>query len=228
MSAARKPLLESYLRDRENAATVDEFTQIIPRLPPPQPAAPITEQPAEIKTGPTHDAATYLLQLPPEYRTGRNWPVLIVLHQSGSMAADILKRWSEAAGENGYILVAPEWSQGLGGDYGYTDREHAVVLDTLRDLRRRFAVDSDRVFLFGLGQGGEMAFDVGLSHPDLFAGVLPMSAGPRMFATKVLYQRAVSAFLHRGRRPLRRGNQEEPSRSVCRLGQPVSDDVGPV
>jgi pimeloyl-ACP methyl ester carboxylesterase len=110
--------------------------------------------------------------------------VLFVLHQSGETPEDMLKRWSEAAGENGYILVAPEWSQGLGGDYGYSDREHAVVLDMLRDLRRRFAVDSDRVFLFGLGQGGEMAFDVGLSHPDLFAGVLPMSAGPRMFARK--------------------------------------------
>jgi pimeloyl-ACP methyl ester carboxylesterase len=180
----RGPLLASYLQDRENAATVDEFTQIIPRLPPPYPEAATTAQPAEMKTGAGRDAASYHLQLPPEYRLGRNWPVLIVLHESGATPADMLKRWSDAAGENGYILVAPEWSQGLGGEYSYSDREHAVVLDTLRDLRRRFAVDSDRVFLFGLGQGGEMAFDVGLSHPDLFAGVLPMSAGPRMFAKK--------------------------------------------
>src|SRR5262249_53322092 len=40
-------------------------------------------------------------------------------------------------------------------------------------------VDEDRVFLFGLGEGGAMAFDVGLGHPDLFAGVLPMGAGPQ-------------------------------------------------
>jgi pimeloyl-ACP methyl ester carboxylesterase len=179
-----KLLLDSYLRDSENAATVDEFTQFIPRLPPPEPEEKITDQPVEMKSGAGRDAASYLLQLPPEYRPGRNWPVLIVLHQSGETPADMLKRWSEAAGDNGYILVAPEWGQGLGGAYGYSDREHAVVLETLRDLRRRFAVDSDRVFLFGLGQGGEMAFDMGLSHPDLFAGVLPMSAGPRLFARK--------------------------------------------
>jgi pimeloyl-ACP methyl ester carboxylesterase len=182
----RKQLLDSYLRDKENLATVDEFTQFIPRLPPPEPERNITDQPVETKTGAGRDAASYLLQLPPEYRPGRNWPVLIVLHQAGETPADMLKRWSEAAGANGYILVAPEWGQGPGGAYayGYSDREHAVVLGALRDLRRRFAVDSDRVFLFGLGQGGEMAFDVGLSHPDLFAGVLPMSAGPRMFARK--------------------------------------------
>ena len=137
--------------------------------------------------------------------------MLVVLHQSGETPEEMLKRWSNAAGENGYILVAPEWTEGLGGAYSYSDHEHAVVLDTLRDLRRRFAVDSDRVFLFGLGQGGEMAFDVGLSHPDLFAGVLPMSAGPRKFARQVFQQRTISAFLHRGRRPLRNGNQEEPA-----------------
>src|SRR5208282_3108816 len=28
----------------------------------------------------------------------------------------------------------------------------------------------------------DMAYDVGLSHPDLFAGVLPMSAGPSFFS----------------------------------------------
>ncbi len=180
----RKPLLDAYLRKPENAATVDEFTQFIPRLPPPQPETAISDQPVEMKIGAGRAAVSYLLQLPPEYRPGRNWPVLFVLHQSGETPEDMIKRWSEAAGQNGYILVAPEWSEGLGGAYGYSDREHAVLLDTLHDLRSRFQVDSDRVFLFGYGQGGEMAFDVGLSHPDLFAGVLPMSAAPRMFARK--------------------------------------------
>src|SRR5262249_16382706 len=59
-----------------------------------------------------------------------------------------------------------------------------IVLDTLRDLRRRFHPDCDRVFLFGLGEGAKMAFDVGLSHPDLFAGVMPMGAGPLFHARK--------------------------------------------
>jgi pimeloyl-ACP methyl ester carboxylesterase len=56
-----------------------------------------------------------------------------------------------------------------------------TVLYTLRDLRRRFNIDSDRVFLFGLGEGGNMAMDVGLSHPDHFAGVIPMGCNPEYF-----------------------------------------------
>ena len=54
----------------------------------------------------------------------------------------------------------------------------------LRDLRRKYNIDSDRVFLFGMGQGGAMAFDVGLSHPDQFAGVSTMGAYPELFAEK--------------------------------------------
>src|SRR5262249_3966806 len=53
-----------------------------------------------------------------------------------------------------------------------------------RDMARRFNVDSERVFLAGHGEGGAMAFDVGLSRPDLFAGVIPMAAAPRYYAVK--------------------------------------------
>jgi len=31
-------------------------------------------------------------------------------------------------------------------------------MDCLRDLRQRFAVDSDKVFLFGCGEGGKAAY----------------------------------------------------------------------
>ena len=112
--------------------------------------------------------------------------MLIVLHESGETTG----RHAQALARRGRASTATSSSRRngtrAGGAYGYSEREHATVLETLRDLRRRFAVDSDRVFLFGLGQGGAMAFDVGLSHPDLFAGVLPMSAGPATVLEAVL------------------------------------------
>jgi pimeloyl-ACP methyl ester carboxylesterase len=79
-------------------------------------------------------------------------------------------------------VVAPEWQIGANNNYTYSEAEHAVVLNTLKDLRRRFNAEEDCVFLFGMGEGGNMAFDVGLGHPDLFAGVLPMGAGPQFHA----------------------------------------------
>ena len=181
--AERQALLKDYLSNTEGAAGVDDFIRIIPLLPPAEPEAKLSDDVMQRKAGAGRNAVSYLLQLPPEYRTSRNYPVLFVLHQAGEGAEEMLKRWRDAAADNGYILVAPEWNGG-GGVYTFSEDEHATVLETLRDLRRHFAVDSDRVFLFGLGEGGVAAFDIGLSHPDLFAGVLPMSAAPERFAER--------------------------------------------
>ncbi len=173
----RQALVRAHLRgSNRESASLDELIQIIRQLPPMEPEPKPDDKVVERKA----DGATYLLQLPAEYRHSRPYPILIVLHQAGESARDMLNRWAESAAEHGYILAAPQWQDsGLGGSYGYSEREHATVLGTLKDLRRRFNVDDDRVFLFGLGEGGAMAFNVGLGHPDLFAGVMPMGAGPQ-------------------------------------------------
>jgi pimeloyl-ACP methyl ester carboxylesterase len=181
---ARTQVLNASEKEKVAQAPLDEIMQLIPNLPPPEAEATFDAKPAEMRVKAGRRGAPYVLQLPPEYRHGRPYPVLLLLHQSGEKPLTMLERWSEAAAENGFILAAPEWEQGVGGGYGYTEREHAIVFDTLRDLRRRFQVDSDRVFLFGLGQGGLMAYDVGMAHPDLFAGVIPMSAGPDKFSER--------------------------------------------
>ena len=144
------------------------------------PAAPLELQanlPWSIRKG-----ASYLLQLPPEYHPGRSYPVLIVLHEAGEKPDDMLRRWSPLASQHGYFLAAPEWDNGSGRGYRYTQDEHRAVVEVLRDLRQHFQVDSDRVFLSGLGEGGNMAFDVGLAHPDLFAGLIPIGGRPQYFA----------------------------------------------
>jgi pimeloyl-ACP methyl ester carboxylesterase len=174
--AQRLELLRKHTgRSRRESASLDELIQIVRTLPPVEAEKELPTGTVERKT----DAGKYLLRLPPEYRHSRSTPVLIVLHNGNSSPKDILDHWAESAAEHGYLLAAPQWGDGVGGGYTYSEGEHALVLSTLRDLRRRFNVDDDRVFLFGLGEGGAMAFDVGLGHPDLFAGVLPMGAGPQ-------------------------------------------------
>ncbi|TMQ33200.1 MAG: hypothetical protein E6K70_14400, partial [Planctomycetota bacterium] len=133
--------------------------------------------------------ANYLVQLPPEYHAGRHYPVLFVLHEAGERPEDMLRRWSFLAAQHGYFLVAPEWENHAAPGYHFSHDEQRSVLDVLRHLRQHFQVDSDRVFLTGQGEGGTMAFDVGLAHPDCFAGVMPMGGRPRYFA-KAYWQNA--------------------------------------
>jgi pimeloyl-ACP methyl ester carboxylesterase len=182
----RKKMVSEYLNDKEHRLPLDEIAQLIPQLPPADPPETIDAKPAERTIGAGRAAFTYLVQVPPEYVPGRTYPAIILLCDSGEKPADMLKRWGPMASENGYILAAPTWeSGGLGrGGYTFSAREHAVVQETLHDLRRRYQVDSDRLFLFGLRQGAVMAFDVGLSHPDQFAGVMTMGGQPELFAER--------------------------------------------
>jgi hypothetical protein len=178
----RQRLLAAYLRDKDEQARLDEVCQMIPQLPPAEPEPVPTTAAAEMRAGGAgRRSVVYQLKLPPEYTHNRPYPVLLALPPSTEKPAQTVHRWADACAENGYILAVPEWSDGSGG-YGYSEREHGVVFEVLRDLRRRFQVDSDRVFLTGLYDGGIMAYDVALSHPDLFAGVVPMASAPYYFA----------------------------------------------
>lgn len=129
----------------------------------------------------------YLVQLPPEYDPYKRYPLVISLATTGSSPVSQIDWWAGVynakkqmrmgqAGRHGYIIVAPFWTKELQINYEYSLREHACVLHTLQDCLARFAVDSDRVFLAGHGKGGDAAWDIGLAHPDLWAGVIPLSA----------------------------------------------------
>ncbi len=173
----RQALIDTYTKGVKQRPDMDEVAQMIDFLPPFDAAKNTTTDTKVIKAG----TQTYHLKLPPEYTHNRPYPVLIALPNMGENEDMTIKRWAKGAADHGYILAVPERGGGL---YRYTEAEHDCVLETLRDLRRRYHADSDRVYLFGLGEGGKAAFDIGLSHPDLFAGVLPMCAGPLYYPRK--------------------------------------------
>ncbi len=123
----------------------------------------------------------YAVRLPPEYHPLRSYPALVVLH-SGPGPAAAIDEWYDEAARHGYILIAPEYNiPGKPHDYRYTTSEHAAVELALRDARKRYAIDSDRVFVAGQLTGGNMAWDYALAHPDLFAGVVVISGLPAKY-----------------------------------------------
>jgi hypothetical protein len=185
----RTRLLRSFRGDKSDVA-VDELAQIVRTLPPPDAdkdlkGAALERQVKNVRR--KGGLIKYFVQLPEEYtHSGRTYPVVIVLAHGKESARDALDRCSVEATRHGCILVAPDWNE-VGEKYRYRAEEHAAVTEVLRDLRRRFQVDSDRVCLIGFGEGANMAYDVGLSHPDLFAGVVPISGAVNHFAKPYLY-----------------------------------------
>ncbi len=139
------------------------------------------------------DSFTYCIQLPPEYDPYRLYPTIVTLHGEVATASQQIDWWmgdwnksgqrSGQAARYGYIVIAPAWAEEHQSRYGYSAREHAAVLNSLRDACRRFAVDTDRVFLSGQSIGGDAAWDIGLAHPDLWAGVIPIAAQSDRYCT---------------------------------------------
>ena len=122
----------------------------------------------------------YSVILPPEYSPHHSYPMLIALRAREHSNQETLEWWGGTAAQpgpamrRGYILIAPEYAEERQMDYTYSAAAHQVVTESLRDARRRFSVDSNRVFLAGHGMGADAAFDLGMSHPDEFAGVIPI------------------------------------------------------
>lgn len=135
----------------------------------------------------------YQVQLPPEYNPYRRYPCVVTLCGQGSTPEIQLEWWAGQvpkdkkmhrvgyAGFNGYIVIAPMWRKKNQSEYKYSAHEHAAVLRSLLDAKKKFSIDTDRVFLTGHSMGGDAAWDIGLAHPSLWAGVIPIAASNQKY-----------------------------------------------
>lgn len=128
----------------------------------------------------------YWVQLPLEYDPHRLYPAIVCLHGALDDPLKELEWWTGGfnpkgfrygqAGRNGYVVVSIDWMKAEQRNYEYSAREHAAVLNALHHATQRFSIDTDRIFLSGHFEGGEAAWDVASAHPDLWAGLIPISA----------------------------------------------------
>jgi pimeloyl-ACP methyl ester carboxylesterase len=162
-----------------------------PPLPPPDPVSPGLFELAV--PSPSGGTIACLVQLPPEYDPLRRYPAVVTLHSAWSTPLNQIEWWAGPpsadgtrlgqATRHGVIVVAPAWAAADQRSYGFTPREHAAVLASLREACRRFAIDTDRVFLSGHSLGADAAWDVGLAHPDLWAGMVLVSPTADRYVT---------------------------------------------
>jgi pimeloyl-ACP methyl ester carboxylesterase len=173
---------------------IDTVARIVVRMDPPlRDPDPKQEKPGVITLHRVLEddnpvPSEYALLLPPEYNPTRIYPTVVVLHDGRGPTAAV--EWVAAeASRRGYIVIAPEYNiPGMGKAYHYSAGEHAAVELSLRDARKRYSIDSDRVYLAGQLEGGNMAWDFGLAHPDVFAGVVAISGVPAKYAWKYFQQ----------------------------------------
>ncbi|GIW99403.1 MAG: peptidase [Pirellulaceae bacterium] len=190
--APRRTQILDQLRSEEGAqaAWLDQLLDTLkPPLPLPEPVA--DDPPGLLRAAVTtrHGATVdYVMQLPPEYDPNRKYPCVLALPGRGESPQMEIDWWCGIplpvgdatmrvgpATRYGYIVVSPAWMEEKQADYRYTEVEKDRVLTVLRDALRRTSIDTDRVFVAGHYAGATAAWDLALSHPDLWAGAVIIS-----------------------------------------------------
>ena len=138
------------------------------------------------KAEPAPKSYRCLVHLPTEYDPYRRYRLLMALPGSSSVEDQLthfagnfnegLGLLHGSASRNGTIVVAVDWRDEGQRTAQFSAREHKTVMRALRETMRRFAVDTDQVFLQGHGSGADLAYDIGLAHPEHWAGIIGISA----------------------------------------------------
>lgn len=163
--------------------SVERVAQMIPHLPMPiQTSRPAAGELVEVDLpgdGQQPDAG-YSLILPPEYSPAHRFPLLVVLRPEHLSFAGTARWWAGDAERpgwaqrRGYIVIAPHSCDEKARAYQPTGGAGDIVLRAIQHVRQRYHVDSNRVMLAGHGMGADACFDIAMSHPEVFAGVIPI------------------------------------------------------
>ncbi|MBX3441503.1 MAG: hypothetical protein KF774_03790 [Planctomyces sp.] len=196
--AIRRGRLATQIRELEGV-TIERMAELLERLPStwdgfrPEPGVP-HEYAIESNQ---REQAAYAVTLPLEYHPQHRYPLIVALHRSGQSLEETLRWWAgdeEAPGyamRRGCIVIAPEFAEPGAAEYDYSIQAHQRVLAAISDARKKFSVDSDRIYIAGHEIGGDACFDIAIAHPDLFAGAAPFLARPDRFVLRT-WQNAIA------------------------------------
>jgi hypothetical protein len=144
----------------------------------------------------------YSIYIPGNFDESKKYPLVIFLHGAMSnhrlglrrvfgkgniQGADFIKpgnvpvetdlevtRYWPRVRDIDYIVAAP-FARGTAGYQGIPEQD---VYEMLDDIKSRFSIDEDRIYLTGLSMGGGGTIWLGLSRPDIWAAIAPCCPAP--------------------------------------------------
>jgi acetyl esterase/lipase len=189
----------------------------LPSALPPAPKGPI---PLELEGG---TKSRYLLHVPKGLEPGVSAPVIVALHGQGDSLGLMIRCWSRFADAEGALLISVEYAVTGQEGYHHSYLEQSATLAALRDLSRSYRVDMSRVFVTGHSMGGHAAWDVAFSHPDRFAGVIPLISSHFAFDTHYRRNsRQVPVYCIQGEKDVWTERCREQTADMIKLGADVT------
>ncbi|MGH9940463.1 MAG: prolyl oligopeptidase family serine peptidase, partial [Blastocatellia bacterium] len=124
-------------------------------------------------------AQPFRFYIPTNYDVKKKWPMIVALHGMGGDENSFFAGYDKGAirriaEERGYIIVCPK---GRGPASMYLASAERDVIDVIKEMKREFSIDDDRVYLMGHSMGGYGSWSIAVNNPDLFAAIGPISGG---------------------------------------------------
>jgi len=144
----------------------------------------------------------YAVYIPDNFDESRSYPLVVFLHGAWSNHRLGLRRLFGVGNSQGYDFIKPGsvpyendveatryWPPFTPVDYiaaapyargtaGYQGIPEMDVYEMIDDLKSRFLIDEERIYLTGLSMGGGGTLWLGLTRPDLWAAIAPVCPAP--------------------------------------------------
>ncbi len=113
----------------------------------------------------------YALRVPARFNRDSSYGLIMTCHGAGVRAGNMVKSYTR----KDWAFIAAPTNRGRFGfdwqDWGMLD-----FFEVLEDVKARFKIDPNRIYLTGHSMGGHGVWHIGLSFPDRFSVIAP-SAG---------------------------------------------------
>ena len=117
-------------------------------------------------------------------------PVLILLHGVGSNEKDLFSFANQLPDK--YLVISARAPISLGGNsfawfqvdfsigkpvfnFQQEEESRATLIKFISQIKERYSVNSNEIYLCGFSQGAIMSYSIGLTRPDLVKGIAVMS-----------------------------------------------------
>lgn len=192
-AAARQQIVTEIEADPAyDRARVSQWLHQAPLFEPTDPGT--TRMSVALSDGTSRDV---LVRVPKGYDAAKPWPTLFALHGTGGDAAGIIRFYEQLLGDrvNELLIAAPDHYQEMIVYHSEWPPlgEHVSIRQA---VKRRFHVDSDRVYVSGYSKGGHATWMQMILHADQFAGGVSLAGTFVMPAPEQLWDTLLPNLAH--------------------------------
>lgn len=166
----------------------------------------------------TYNGRTYKIYVPSGYTPGTEVPLVVMLHgctQDPDQFAAGTQMNALAETEN-FLVIYPEQTSSANQNkcWNFFEPSHqrrgsgepALIAGMVNDVKSKYSVDDDAVFVTGLSAGGAMTVVMGATYPDVFKAI-GVGAGLEYKAATTMIDALLKAMPQGGPDPVNQGRE---------------------